>query len=159
VHYVVAAIGWLELGNGAEASAELNRVSPALQDHPDVLEVGWQISAVEQDWPRGLDLARRLMLAAPERATGWLHQAYALRRIHGGGLSAAWDALLPAWQKFPKEPVIPYNLACYSCQLGRRTESLVWLKRALSIGDKEEIKEMAVNDRDLEPLWSELDQL
>jgi hypothetical protein len=159
IHHLSAAIGWLELNNALEAKLELARINPELQDHPDVLEVSWQICAEEQDWVGGLDQARRLLLSAPKRATGWLHQAYALRRVPGGGLSAAWDALLPAWQKFPKEPVVPYNLACYACQLGRHVEALVWLKRALAAGDKEEIKEMAAKDHDLEPLWSELDQL
>jgi hypothetical protein len=35
-------------------------------------------------------------VAMPDDAFGWLHQAYALRRITGGGIQAAWDALLPA---------------------------------------------------------------
>jgi tetratricopeptide (TPR) repeat protein len=156
IHHLSAAIGWLELGNVREARSELERVNPELQDHPDVLEASWLLCSEERDWTRGLDCARRLLLAAPKRATGWLHQAYALRRVPGGGLSAAWDALLPAWQMFPKEPVIPYNLACYACQLGRRTEALVWLKRALSAGNKEDIKKMALDDRDLEPLRSEI---
>jgi len=34
-----AAQGWLELGNLAEASAELERLEPQLRTHPDVLEL------------------------------------------------------------------------------------------------------------------------
>ncbi len=48
---------------------------------------------------------------------GWLHRAYALRRVANGGLPQAWDALLPAAEKFPGEPVIAYNLSCYACQM------------------------------------------
>ena len=43
-----------------------------------------------------LRVARLLVQKAPKRATGWLHQSYALRRAPEGGLEAAWDALLPA---------------------------------------------------------------
>ena len=40
-HCFSAAIGWLELGNLAEAKAELAQISPAQQEHPDVLEARW----------------------------------------------------------------------------------------------------------------------
>jgi len=36
-----------------------------------------------------------------------------------GGAKAAWDALLPAADKFPNNPNIPYNLACYACQMNK----------------------------------------
>ena len=48
-HYFFAAIGWLELGNLTEAQAELAQVSPAQQEHPDVLEVRWLFSAQQKD--------------------------------------------------------------------------------------------------------------
>jgi tetratricopeptide (TPR) repeat protein len=159
IHHLSAAVGWVELGNVAEAKAEFARVRHEFQDHPDVFEVAWSLCAAERDWSRGLDIARRLLLTAPDRPTGWLHQAYALRRVRGGGLNAAWDALLPAWQKFPQEAIVPYNLACYACQLGRRTEAMVWLKRAFNAGDKEQLKTMALSDEDLEPLRGEIPSL
>ncbi len=155
-HYLSAAIGWLELGNQAEAKLELAQIDPAQQKTPAVLEVSWMIHAADRDWPAALESARTMIESAPDQPCGWLHQAYALRRVPGAELAAVWDALLPAWQKFPDEPVVPYNLACYACQLGRRTEALVWLKRAFSAGRKENIKLMALSDPDLEPLWSEI---
>ncbi len=116
-HYLSAAVGWLELGNAQEAAAELARMSPAVRCHPDVLEVRWAIYAERGDWLEGLKAAQTLVQEAPERPTGWLHRAYALRRVPDGGLKQAWDALLPAFDKFPKEQVIAYNLACYACQM------------------------------------------
>ena len=62
---------------------------------------------------------RALIAAAPDRAVGWLHHAYALRRATGGGLLAAFNALSPVADKFPDEATIPYNLACYTCQMQR----------------------------------------
>jgi predicted Zn-dependent protease len=158
-HYLLAAIGWVELGNLAEARAELAQVAAAHQDHPDVLEVRWSILAEEKRWEEGLQVAQRLLRRAPERPSGWLHQAYALRRVPEGGLQKAWAALLPAFDKFPKEAIIPFNLSCYACQMRQLDTARDWLKRAVRIGGKEKIKRMALKDADLEPLWAEIREL
>jgi tetratricopeptide (TPR) repeat protein len=158
-HYFFAAIGWLELGNLAEAQAELAQISPAQQEHPDVLEVRWLVSAEQKHWEEGLQIAQALLRRAPKRSSGWLHQAYALRRVPEGGLQKAWEALLPASDKFPKEPTIPFNLSCYACQLQQLDAARDWLKRAVAVGGKEKIKLMALKDADLEPLWDEIRQL
>ena len=158
-HFLNAAIGWLELGVRAEARAELNLISPEHQRHPDVLEACWAICAEERQWDDALDVARKLLQRAPDRPSGWLHHAYALRRTSEGGLEKAWAALKPAAEKFPKEELIPYNLSCYACQLQQLDEARIWLKRALKIGDKERIKQQALSDPDLQPLWDEIRQL
>jgi hypothetical protein len=155
-HYLSAAIGWLGLGNALEAELELARIGPARQRHPDVLEVRWLICAEQNRWTEGLQLARWLIHAAPERPTGWLHQAYALRRVPGGGVQNAWDALVPTHERFPKEPIIPYNLACYACQMGRLEVARRWLRLAFALGGKKQTKTMALADSDLEALWNEI---
>jgi len=127
---------WLELGNSAEAKLELEKLTPAARRHPDVLEVRWLLCAKEEDWEGGLAIARVLIQTDSNRASGWLHQAYALRRVDGGGVKAALDALLPAADKFPDEEVIPYNLACYTCQLRQFDLARIWLRRAMASGDK-----------------------
>ena len=155
-HYFSAAVGWLELGNAREARAELAQLSPSCLQNPDVLEVRWLLAAAEQDWDGALDMARELMTVAPGRASGWLHHAYALRRARGGGLRAAWDALLPAFEQFPKEPTVAYNLSCYASQLAWLDEARKWFHRALELGNKKKIKLMALVDPDLKPLWQEI---
>ena len=155
-HAVNAALGWLELGLPAEACAELDRLPATLQRHPDVLEIRWAISAAQQRWDGALHAAMALVEVAPERPTGWLHRAYALRRAPEGGLPQAWDALLPAHEKFPAEFLIPYNLSCYACQMQRLDEARAWLRRALKLAKPERIKPMALSDNDLEPLWNEI---
>jgi predicted Zn-dependent protease len=130
-----------------------------MQEHPDVLEARWQVAAEAQQWEEGLPVARALVQCAPKRASGWLHQAYALRRVPAGGLESAWEALLPVSERFPKEAVIPYNLACYACQMKQLDAARLWLQRAASIGGKEKIKNMALQDSDLEPLWAEIRSL
>ena len=158
-HHLSAAIGWLELGLPAEARAELAQVAAAIKDHPDVLEARWLVAAEERQWEEGLQVARALLQHAPKRSSGWLHQAYALRRVPAGGVAKAWEALLPASEKFPKEPVIPYNLACYACQMQQLDAARKWLQRAAAIGGKGRIKSMALQDPDLEPLWAEIKTL
>ena len=66
---------------------------------------------------------------------------------------------MPAAEKFPTEPVIAYNLSCYACQMQQLDAARVWLKRAIKIGGKEELKQMALADEDLKPLWPEIEEL
>jgi tetratricopeptide (TPR) repeat protein len=158
-HYLLHAVGWLELGNLTEANAELDHLKEELQSHPDVLEVRWAICAEGRDWTEGLEAARVLIQVAPERASGWLHQAYALRRVAGGGLEQAWRALLPASEKFPDVEIIAYNLSCYACQMSQMETARDWFKRAIVLGDKEQVRKRALQDDDLAPLWAEIKEL
>jgi tetratricopeptide (TPR) repeat protein len=158
-HYLNAAIGWLELGNAKEAQSELSQLRSALKRHPDVLEVRWLVYAELGRWKDGLKVANLLVEKAPDRASGWLHRAYALRRVENGGLQQAWDALLPVVPKFPKEPTISYNLSCYACQMQQLDAARAWFKRAVSVGGKDQMKKMALQDPDLEPLWPEINVL
>ena len=152
-HYLLGAVGWLELGNPTEAALELERISPPNRQFPDVLEVHWEICAAMKDWQHGLHYADVLVERHPDRSSGWLHRAYALRRVREGGLGRAWDALRPAYDKFPKVPIIAYNLACYAAQMNRLDEAWEWLEKALQAGDPNRIREMALADSDLEPIW------
>ena len=155
--HVRAAIGWLELGNASEAGEELARVSAAAMEHPDVLEVRWQVCAATQSWDAALAVAERLVATRPKRASSWIHRAYALRRANSGNLQKAWDALLPAAKLFPKNPMILYNLACYAAQFGQLDNAWEWLRKAIKAAQNvETIKEMALADHDLEPLWEKI---
>lgn len=160
LQYLRSAVGWLELGNAVEAIAELDQLSAPLQAHPDVLETRWLALAQNQRWDAAAKVGRALIAAAPERAVGWLHHAYALRRATGGGLLAAFNALAPVADKFPKEATIPYNLACYTCQMQRdAAETLAWLQQAMTAGKRKEILARALEDPDLQPLRAEIAML
>lgn len=150
-HYLKAAEGWLELGNAAEAKAELEQIKPSLLDHPEVLEVRWGIAANAKEWQKCLELAGELLKKAPKSASGWIHRSYALHELKR--TVQALDELLPAAVKFPKEWVIPYNLACYCTRLGRLEEARGWLEKAFQLGDRERLREMALADADLELIW------
>jgi tetratricopeptide (TPR) repeat protein len=156
-HHLLAAQGWLELGNNSEAGEEIARISPTNLDHPDVLELRWAICAAGQRWEAGLAIAETLLRVAPDRASGWLHRAYALRRVKGGGLERAWEVLRPVYEKFPKAEVVSFNLACYAAQMGRLNEAWEWLHKSMeAAGDVSVIKNMALADTDMQPLWERI---
>ena len=152
--HLEAAEGWLGLGNQIEVFEELEQISPQLRVHPDVLELRWQIYAKEKKWEACVNIARAIAKLAPSHPHGWIHLAYSLHELKR--TKEAWDVLISIVDKFPKEHLMRYNLACYACQLGKLKESWVWLERAFSIGDSKQLKLMALDDPDLEPLWTEI---
>ncbi|HSH93542.1 MAG TPA: hypothetical protein VK968_05315 [Roseimicrobium sp.] len=156
VFFLTASVGWMELGDLKEAELELRRIDPALEGHPDVLEGWWMLHAARKDWQSALESAHALTVACPKSVHGWLHCSYASRRAPGGGLAVAWEILRKAYEDFPREPTVSYNLACYACQLGHMDEARDWLQKACKAGGEATILKMATGDTDLEPLWPEL---
>src|SRR5438552_14861639 len=115
-HHLLAAQGWLELGNVVEAAAELKKISSALNLHPMVLEIRWQIHARAKQWSECVELAAAIIRADPTAAMGWIHRSYALHEMKRS--TEARDGLLSVAALFPEELTISYNLACYECALG-----------------------------------------
>jgi len=157
LHHLRAAEGWLELGNQIEAFDELERISPQLRVHPDVLELRWQIYAKEKKWEACVDIARAIAKLAPSRPNGWIHLAFSLHELKR--TKEAKEVLLPVVDKFPEEPTMRYNLACYECQLGNLEGAKLFLEKAFESGDARQIKLMALHDPDLEPLWKKIGEL
>jgi tetratricopeptide (TPR) repeat protein len=155
--YLEAAEGWLGLGNQVEAFEELERITPQMRVHPDVLELRWQIYAKEKKWEACVHIARAITKLAPSLSHGWIHWAFSLHELKR--TKEAKEVLLPVVDKFPKESLIRYNLACYECQLGNLKESRAWLEKTFELADENEVKLMALNDPDLEPLWREIGQI
>jgi tetratricopeptide (TPR) repeat protein len=66
-HHLRAVQGWLELGNHLEANEELERISPQLRTHPDVLELRWRIYARGKKWDVCVDIADAIIKLDPDR--------------------------------------------------------------------------------------------
>ena len=152
-HHLRAAQGWLELGDATSADAELERISEPARDRPEVLDTRWLIRAKTEHWPACVEIGKTLTRIAPELAQSWIHHAYALHELKK--TREAFAILSSVIDRFPAEPTIPYNLACYSCQLGDLVGARDWLAQACKLGGAEEWKQKAMEDPDLQPLWEE----
>ncbi len=153
-HHLSAAEGWLELGNDREALIELNLISQAEQGRVEVLGLRWSISAHLKLWDECVKIAADIIEIAPKNIFGWIHRSYALHELKRTG--EARDLLQPALKRFPKNETIPYNLACYECQLGDVDAARDWLRRAMKLRKPAELKAQALEDMDLKPMWSEI---
>jgi len=149
-----AAEGWLMLGNALEANEELEAVTPEYRYHPMVLAMRWQVYAAAEWWEAAWVVARALCEVVPENAEVWICYANTLRKYRG--LLDARAALNDITEKFPDDPVIRYNLACYSAQLGQLEEARSWLVKAFELKNTAPLKMAAVCDPDLQPLWERI---
>jgi tetratricopeptide (TPR) repeat protein len=156
-HHLRAAEGWLELGNPLEAEAELDNITLSLRTHPDVLSLRWQIFARAQNWEACVELAEAIVAADPRRPDGWIHRSFALHELKR--TREAHELLEPAANLFSDNWTIRYNLACYACQLGNLDEARERLAEAIAVADSQEIKQMARNDKDLQPLWEKMGEI
>lgn len=155
-NHLNAAKGWLELGNHAEATRELEQIAPSLRVHPDVLEVRWSIYAKTRMWTAAFEIATAIAELAPERAFGWIHQAYSLHAL--GRTDKAYELLVKVADRFQDLIAFPYSLACYACQLGRPDEAFAWIERATKCGEAKRIMRAALEEPMLEPIWDRIRQ-
>jgi hypothetical protein len=59
--------------------------------------------------------------------------------------------LLDAVERMPGAPLMHYNLACYECQLGDLEVAKARLQHAFKLYSS--LREKALEDEDLKPLW------
>ena len=156
MHHLRAAKGWLDLGNLNESRSELELISTPQYNHPEVMEIRWNLSAKEKNWQNCVKIAQLLVESATEQPAGWIHRSFALHELNQ--TEEAYIQLKPAQNLFPDQWVIPYNLACYLSQLGRIKEAAQQFKSALSI-DSKAVRIAAATDPDLKPLQQKIDRL
>lgn len=153
-HHLNAAKGWLGLRNYSEANRELELIAGPARVHPDVLELRWQIYSQQKMWTAALEIATAIVELAPERAFGWIHQAYSLHAL--GRTAQAYERLSRVADRFMELPVIPYSLACYGCQIGKLDDAFSWMQKAMECGDSKRIVHAALAEITLEPIWDRL---
>ena len=155
--FLESASGWLMLGNAGEALQELKQISPAARNRPEVLMLSWEIHAHSRQWIEAIEAADQLIARSSNQPEGYIKRAYALHELKR--TQEAWDTLAPVSTRFKENWLIPYNLACYACQLGRSADAVKLLKESLRLGDAREIRTMALEDSDLEPLRQAIEKL
>lgn len=135
-----------------DAALELQQLSPGLENHRDVLVTKVYVSQGLKDWGVLRVAALKLMAEEPGNAQWPISLAYATRRCES--IHAARAILMIALENHPDECIIPYNLACYDCQLGNMDSAMMYLERAIQMSSH--VKAMALDDEDLKALWDRL---
>ena len=148
-----AAEGYLALGMFEDANAELELIDPFCRILPEVLRVRLGIYAGAKNWELMRGIAKKLAQHAPDEPQWWISLGYATRRAES--LGAARAVLIEALEHHGEEPIIHYNLGCYACQLGDLHAAKEHLKQAFRLQPK--CREMALDDPDLEPMWSAIE--
>ena len=150
-HHLLAAAGWLELGNDQEAEHELQQIDESLQNHPEVIKVRWRICAKTRNLDSAVEIARSIIHG---NNCPILSRAELLTASSSARPSA--DALHPMEAGVPLFFAIPYNMACYACQSGNLTEAWDWFQIAIEMVTVDEARKLALRDPDLEPLWGKI---
>jgi tetratricopeptide (TPR) repeat protein len=147
-----AASGYAELGMFLEADAELDKIDPFNRAAPEVLATRVAIYRGLEKWELMQEIAKRLKEFEPDNVQWTISLAYATRRAYSTEI--AMEILRSAEAKFPKEAAVPYNLACYFCQLEDIETAKRYLKKAFEIDSN--WRRAALEDQDLKPLWDSL---
>jgi Flp pilus assembly protein TadD len=100
-------------------------------------------------------VAKHLVKTDPGNPAAWINLAYAVRRAEN--IQAAEAILLKARALHPKSAVVAFNLACYASVLGHMEEAKVRLQHSIDL-DKD-IRRLALDDEDLQPLWDWIGQI
>jgi len=114
------------------------------------LFVRYDVYTAASRWELAAEIAQAICRIAPTNPIGFVRLAFCLHEMRR--TKEAWNVLLPLASRFPGEYLIAYNLACYACQLGNGEDAQQWLKKAFALAGAREVKRMALEDPDLEPL-------
>jgi len=147
------ADGFLDLKMTEAARAELELIPAELDGTVLVKQVRLRFAMEMGNWPTAAVLATELRRLQPHEPVHWVQLAYALRRAKD--VQSAHEILSEGFRKFPRIAVIPFNLACYECQMQKLDEAMAHLAAAFRLDP--ECREQALEDDDLQPIWSRIE--
>lgn len=150
--HLQAAAGFLDLGLPLDADEELDQIEPEMRSLSEVLAVRAKIYQELRRWEPMEAVCQQLCRIRPEEPQWVLALATATRYRHG--VQEALEVLAPMVGRFPQEPIIHYNLACYAAQLGHLNAARARLAEAIKLDP--ECRKLALNDSDLAALHPEL---
>lgn len=152
---IQAAQGYVELGLHPEAREELSKLSQAVAERPDVLEISALCFMGESRWAEALPLTQKLCRMEPKEPGGFIHAAYCLHEL--GQTHEALDLLARGPASLKTKPVYYYNVGCYLVKLGQKEKALLLLEQSFEMdGD---LRSFAKKDPDLACLrekWAQL---
>src|SRR5687767_6564877 len=109
--HLLAAQGYSELGLPELALEELDAVAEELQHDAAMLETRLAVFMQCERYVDAVVVARELCQRTPDRAAGFIHQAYCLHEL--GDTKGAKEVLLSGPAALKAEATYHYNLACY----------------------------------------------
>ena len=127
----------------------LEEIAPEDKHRNEVLGARVILYMAAKKWDMAAAIASHLVKLEPENAAWWISLAYSIRRSES--VEKAEAILLRAQAIHPKVAMIAFNLACYASLAGRMEEAKERLRHAIDL-DKD-IRELALEDEDLRPLW------
>ena len=151
--HLLAAEGWLELGNAIAANDELENITPLMRAHPEVLECRLQIFIAAKQWDSALAVAETLTEQMPGRPAAWMAIAECLQQK--GDTEGAYEALAEVGEQFAEHPEVTYKLAVLAALIGQTAEAEDWLERALDVGGPR-LKLKALEDPTLKEFWQKI---
>ena len=160
---IQAAQGWIELGLFDEATEALGEVSEEAKEHPEFLQTCCKIYAEFGRWTECWNIARAIVGQNDNEAIGHILFACAIENLKG--VPEAYNYLRPVADRITDSITIHFNLACYSCGLGRFPEARTWLAIAFAASEAPEsayglfYRRLAKEDKDLKALWPEIDEI
>ena len=152
-----AAEGWLGLGDWLAANEELDRISPHIRVHPEVLSIRWRVYSMAEKWELAFEVARSISEGVPKASFGYVHMAVALHKMNR--TKEALELLLTVVDRFEVNYMMRYTLACYACRLGQLKKAWEWLTRAIDLDETRGLRKMALDDPELEALWTQISQI
>jgi len=153
--HLVAADGWLDLGNFNEATDELDQIPPTLRAHPEVLELRCEIYLRAKRWDEALTISETLVRESPNRLAGWLDRSEALYRLNR--IEEATQKLFPALgTELYKHWQVKYALAQYASQQSQFRAAFAFLEGAFDMAESPDLKMKALDDPMLAPLWEKI---
>jgi predicted Zn-dependent protease len=160
---IQAAQGWTELGLFNEAADALGEVSESAKEHPEFLQTCWRIYAEFGRWTECWNIARTILAEDPANAMGHILFACAIENLRG--VQDAYDYLRPVADRITDSITIHFNLACYSCGLGRLDEARTWLAVAFEASEADSslyglfYRHLARDDEAFKLLWPEISEI
>lgn len=148
-HILRAADGYMDLEMWDQAGRELASLDQQSRESFPAAMLRYRLASSRGDWPGAAAVARQIRSNRPDQVDSWVMLAYAERRAVS--IESAREILMAAREKFPKEAIVFYNLACYECRLQHNVEAENFLHKAFELDPL--FRKTAMGDEDLEPLW------
>ena len=144
--------GYLHLRMFLEANDELEKLPTEIKTHPLVLEARLILLMEMGRWEDGVILGESLTKLWPAEYEFYFKTAYCLHELKRTGEAKA--TLKAAPKSIRDTALYFYNLACYEAQLGKLDEAKLLLKQCFA--KEPRYRDGALDDPDLEPLWTSL---